>query len=273
MQSTIKKPLLKYFILTYLIFIILFGMTGLSYAFELPGIVPEVLQVICAWSPTIAFIILFKKLMPDKKLGAYIKGLFSEKLSVKSILIIIGLQAMVFTAIVLILAAKNNVTALSLINTSVSAVVLSFFNYLIRGTLGEELGWRGYALNQLQEKHTPIKSALIVGAVWVFWHTPLWFITGLGGLDLLTYIGLFALGLMATSIIMTYFYNNNKNLFIPILIHQLLNFLGALIITDGTVDADMEVLMWQSVIYAVIALVLIIIQPKKFFFRQDETVN
>lgn len=267
-QPEVKLPLLKFFVLTYLIFFVLFGMTGLSFALGLPEIVSEVLQVICAWSPTFAFLIMFKRLMPGRKLGEYIRELFSKKLSAKVLSAVIGLQAVVFVIVVLILSIKNDTSMLSLINTSLSAIILSFLNYLVRGTLGEELGWRGYALNKLQDKYSPFSSSLIVGFVWVFWHIPLWFITGLGGAELLTYIGLFALGLMATSIIMTYFYNMNKNLFIPILIHQLLNFLGSLIITDGTTAADLDVLMWQSLSYAIVALILVVTQLKKFFSRQ-----
>lgn len=41
------------------------------------------------------------------------------------------------------------------------------------GPLAEELGWRGFALPRLLERHGPLASSLIVGAVWTLWHTPL----------------------------------------------------------------------------------------------------
>ncbi len=42
------------------------------------------------------------------------------------------------------------------------------------GPLAEELGWRGYALPRLLERHGPLASSLILGAAWTFWHAPLY---------------------------------------------------------------------------------------------------
>ncbi|MBR4434584.1 MAG: CPBP family intramembrane metalloprotease [Clostridia bacterium] len=42
----------------------------------------------------------------------------------------------------------------------------------------EELGWRGILQSLLQKKMPYIPATLIVGAIWVSWHIPLWFIEG-----------------------------------------------------------------------------------------------
>lgn len=49
-----------------------------------------------------------------------------------------------------------------------SAIIPSF---LIAG-LGEELGWRGFALPRLQLRFTAIQSAFILGTVHLLWHLP-----------------------------------------------------------------------------------------------------
>jgi membrane protease YdiL (CAAX protease family) len=46
------------------------------------------------------------------------------------------------------------------------------------GPLGEEAGWRGFALKRLLTELSPIKAALLLGAVWSVWHLPLFFIDG-----------------------------------------------------------------------------------------------
>jgi len=38
----------------------------------------------------------------------------------------------------------------------------------------EEFGWRGYMLPRLLSMHSWMKSSLIIGIVWGFWHYPLW---------------------------------------------------------------------------------------------------
>ena len=41
------------------------------------------------------------------------------------------------------------------------------------GPLGEELGWRGYALPRLLGRFGPLGATLIIGVMWTFWHVPM----------------------------------------------------------------------------------------------------
>ena len=43
--------------------------------------------------------------------------------------------------------------------------------------IGEEPGWRGFALPRLQAEHSPLVSTLILGIVVAVWHVPLIFLT------------------------------------------------------------------------------------------------
>jgi membrane protease YdiL (CAAX protease family) len=46
--------------------------------------------------------------------------------------------------------------------------------------LGEEFGWRGFALPRLQNRYSALVSGLFVGVLWWLWHIPLFFIEGVG---------------------------------------------------------------------------------------------
>jgi membrane protease YdiL (CAAX protease family) len=67
--------------------------------------------------------------------------------------------------------------------------------------LGEEPGWRGFALPRLLGRFGPIVGTLILGIAWACWHLPLFIITGTPqyGTGFLP----FALELMAWSMVMT----------------------------------------------------------------------
>jgi membrane protease YdiL (CAAX protease family) len=58
-------------------------------------------------------------------------------------------------------------------------VILSGFVFHDAGPLGEELGWRGYALPRLLSLTGPRRAAVILGAVWAIWHLPAFYLSGL----------------------------------------------------------------------------------------------
>jgi membrane protease YdiL (CAAX protease family) len=50
--------------------------------------------------------------------------------------------------------------------------------FLIYDGLGEEIGWRGFALPQFQESFGSLGGSIVVGVLWALWHLPLFFIPG-----------------------------------------------------------------------------------------------
>jgi len=108
----------------------------------------------------------------------------------------------------------------------------------------------------------PLKSALIVGVLWGLWHTPLWFAPGYTGVNLIKYIVLFMIGIISFSIIVTLFYNLNNNLLIPIISHQIFNFSLVIILGDL-----LDILVYVMLSYFVVAMILIVINPKKVLYK------
>ncbi|MTW87929.1 CPBP family intramembrane metalloprotease [Virgibacillus dakarensis] len=263
-KKALKSPLISFVVLTYVIFFVVFMIIGIGIVLGAPESVTNILQIIAAWSSTFAFIILFKKIYPGLRLKDFVKQQFASRIRLSVLNTIMIIQVIIIAVTIFLLSNTTNTQDLALSFTGLGLLLFAFSDQLVRGPLGEELGWRGYALNELQKKYSPLISALIVGALWGFWHTPLWFASGYTGVNLIKYIVLFMIGIISFSIIVTLFYNLNKNLVIPIVTHQLFNF--SLVMIKGDLS---DILVYVMLSYFVVALILIVINPKEILYKKS----
>lgn len=72
------------------------------------------------------------------------------------------------------------------------------------GALGEELGWRGYALPRLLTFLSPRTAALVLGCIWGLWHLPAFFVGSLS--QSAVGFGPYLLNVIAFSVLMTALY-------------------------------------------------------------------
>ena len=210
--------------------------------------------------------ILFKRIYPGQSFIAYIKDKFKNKLKYTIIFVAIGVQALIAIIVIFIIAFKNNGMMPSFTISSLGMFIYLFAKNLFAGPLGEELGWRGFTLNELQKKHSPIKSSIIIGFWWGLWHLPIWFTTGFTGINLIKYITFFMIAIISVSIIITVFYNINKNLLIPIMIHQLFNFLIGIISWDL-----IELIKYYAILYLLVAIILVVMNPREVLYENIST--
>jgi membrane protease YdiL (CAAX protease family) len=126
------------------------------------------------------------------------------------------------------------------------------------GPLGEELGWRGFALPKLLEKYSPLKASLLLGIVWGVWHLPALFIGGAPqeGASIL----FFMLGAMIISVLSTWLYLNTKgSVLITALLHLVINF------SLSVINAPIWIFMLLT---AIATCILLFMQGPTRFWRK-----
>lgn len=95
--------------------------------------------------------------------------------------------------------------------------------------LGEEIGWRGFAVPKMQKKFSGLTTCIIIAIIWNMWHLALFFVPD-GFLWQMwhefgfwpSFIG-YGIFLFAISVIYTWSYNRTKSLVLPMIMHGFMN--------------------------------------------------
>jgi uncharacterized protein len=129
---------------------------------------------------------------------------------------------------------------------------LPFFVYpalLVGGPLGEEPGWRGFALPRLQRRYGPLVGSLILGLLWSPFHLPVWLTAWrVSGMQNIYNVVLFTLFITAWTFVFTWVFNNTRgSVLLAILVHASGDafpnavlgplFPGSAVITDQGINA------------------------------------
>lgn len=140
--------------------------------------------------------------------------------------------------------------------------------WLLTFGIGEEVGWRGFALPRLQQGHSALTATLILGIVWAFWHLPAFFYKDTYvAMGLIAGLPLFLLSILAASLVFTWLYNSTcGSLLMVILFHALFDFLSVSRAGGGNVAAIMSaaVMIWA-------VFVVILFKPATLSHEQKQT--
>ena len=107
--------------------------------------------------------------------------------------------------------------ALELSSIPVVFVIILFAG----GPLGEEPGWRGFALPRLQVTRSRLAASGILAAAWAGWHLPLWF---MGDRSPGYPFWLFLLGTVPLTVLFTWLYDRSGgSVLVAVLFHAAVN--------------------------------------------------
>lgn len=227
-----RHSLPLYFFLAYFFSWIVYVPLALSAQGWIDVHIPESIHYLGAFGPLVAAFIMTA--LTDGFLGlrALISRLFQWRIDARYYAFAI-LGPLAFFAIAVIFNRLSTGTwpELSLLGradylpylTPVGGLLLWVFTY----GLGEETGWRGYALPHLQRRFTAATSTLILAVLWACWHIPAFFYRD-------TYIAMgilgfpvFLISITFATMVFTWLYNSTGgSLLAVILFHAFFNWLS-----------------------------------------------
>jgi membrane protease YdiL (CAAX protease family) len=141
----------------------------------------------------------------------------------------LGLPAALFAAMNLILTLLGEPVEFSRLRDTLPTYLATFVFVALLGGGQEEPGWRGFALDRLQARHSPFVATLLLGLAWGFWHFPLY---GLGFVGPLMFVFYY-----------TWLYNRTGSLLLCVLLHgSFTPALDHLILVDDSPTVDAVIL-------------------------------
>lgn len=227
------KPLLLFFLLT---FGITWGAGVVALTFQRLGIVhptfphfdplANLLLFVALWGPGFSGLLMSYREQGRRGAGALVRRLFivgtGWRWWAAAILLPLGLQVAA-----LFLSHYLVGTSLSRFGPENRSAAAYFFVFgFLFSPLGEEIGWRGYALPRLMKRMSALTAAVISGIIWTAWHAPVFVVPALARAILpfgVTYLA-FTVMLMAVSILITWIYVNGRSLLMPVFFHFLVLF-------------------------------------------------
>jgi len=110
-------------------------------------------------------------------------------------------------------------------------IIVFLFFAIVDGPVGEEIGWRGFLLPRLLERHGVIYASTLLGIVWFLWHIPLYLATDKVDIDLAFFTG-YLLNNVALSFLHTWFFlRSGGSALLAILFHTACNYAVYLAVT------------------------------------------
>jgi uncharacterized protein len=238
-RSVIKRyPLATFFVLAYAFAWSLVLLTSVSIVFGF----------LALFGPAAAAILVIAGVDGRTGMRALLQGLTIWRVGLRWYVVALALPALLSLAVAglsLALGAPATVRF-----NELSPVTLTLFILVI----GEELGWRGYALPRLQARYGSLVASLILGIIWAGWHLPNQFIPGL---EFYRYgFPAFALYVVPMTVLFTWLANQTRgSLLLAWLFHGAIN---TLIFVNPAVDIVQR--WWLSAaVYGTAAVIVVLV--------------
>ncbi len=129
--------------------------------------------------------------------------------------------------------------------------------WLVTFGLGEEVGWRGYALPRLQERYGALKASLLLALPWSLWHLPAFLYKDTYvQMGLITGLPMLLVSLLAASVVHTWLYNNTRGSLLAVIA-----FHGTFDLLSASNASSFAAPVMSAIVWIWAALIVVMMQP------------
>src|SRR5215213_3880870 len=179
-----------------------------------------ILSILGSAMPSTMAIVLVARLHGGAEVRRLLRRLVMGRVGIFWYAAIVALTALMVVAVWV--STLFGAPAPVVVATVAGTLSIFLFSIFPGSAVGEELGWRGFALPRLQERRSALAASLIVGSVWGAYHFPL-FLLGAPNRPLALFLP-FAISCVILSIFYTWMYNGTGgSLLIVVLLHATTN--------------------------------------------------
>ncbi len=218
-----RRPLVAYFILAYALTWVLLLPFVLSQGGGV-GVIPlttpsdgsglaYLLVFVAALGPALAAIIVTAASQGWTGVKSLLRRMVLVKVGIRWYLVALLLPLVAYVLPLLLLGGSAFVSSLLSVQGAIILLLyllLSIAGMVIAAPLGEELGWRGFALPRLQEQYGPLRGSLLLGLLWGLWHLPLFLTTWEKPYESLLGLLLFLVQTISFTVVLTWLFNHTR---------------------------------------------------------------
>jgi membrane protease YdiL (CAAX protease family) len=145
------------------------------------------------------------------------------------------------------------------------------------GPLGEEPGWRGFALPRMQQRYGPLQGTLFLGVLWACWHLPDFLTSAQGGgpgtgfASFLINFPIFLVLVVSLAILLTWIFNHNRgSIFIVLLAHASVNTPQVVLVPLFPAVDTASLNLAALIGFGVVALIIVILTGGKLGYNSGK---
>jgi membrane protease YdiL (CAAX protease family) len=217
-----------------------------------------------AFGPTLAAFLMTAITEGKSGVKALWRHFWNRNLSLKWLLVILlGYDALRLVANIIARTMEGQAYPIVNLSSPLWMIIPLFLQAFILSGMGEEFGWRGYALPRLQAKWNALASSIILGLIWASWHIPFFFIHNQPLYQ--RNFWEWAPVILLSSVIYTWIFNNTKgSILAAALFHASFNCSIVVLPTHAS--------LWYyyGILLLAVILIVIIFGPKNFVRQRPE---